>query len=127
MIDNPISRSGMKNRLKLFGPEGELRVDATCECADITLEQAHQIFKVKFAPKGISPRLVARLRELATCLEFVAETFGGNSKQTRFWWKTPNPEFGGLSPHELLLLRRYEKVFAFVLAARNQLETRKKS
>lgn len=127
MTENAISRTGMKNRLKLFGPGGELRVEAVCECAEITLAEAYSIFKVKPALAGepLPPRLVARLRELAACLEFVAETFRGDKKKARFWWKTPNPAFGGLSPHELLLLRRYEKVFAFVLKARNELDRTK--
>lgn len=123
MLQNEISQSAMKNHLKLFSKTGAVNIKRTLELTGVSFEQALQIYgKKAFRKKGEpTPLFQAYIRQLATTLEFVAETFEGDLEKTRFWWLTPNPSFGGLSPFDLYSKRRVRLVFDFVLKIRSRL------
>ncbi len=122
MTDDLIPRSGVKNHLGLFTPEGDVKIEKTLAVAGLTLEQAHDIFRVRTSRKKgeVPEKLKARLKELAGFLDFVSETLGGNAQRTRFWFHTPNANFGGLSPIDLMKVRRYQVVYRFILEAKKQ-------
>lgn len=65
-------------------------------------------------PKDVLDRLV----EIANVCALVAEFFEGDAHKTALWFKTPNPQFGGVSPRDMIRYGRYKKLLQFVLAAR---------
>lgn len=111
----------MKNHLGLFAPDGSVNVDCTCEIAGVDVARAFVLFGVKQAVRAEAypASFLAKVRDLATALEFVAETLG-KPQAVSFWWKSPNPEFGGLSPFDLFTRKRYKPVFSFILGERQK-------
>lgn len=113
----------MNNHLRLFSPDGAVDIERTCTFAGVTLEKALTIFESSSSKKDarFPPKFMNRMKELATALEFVAETFDGNVANASFWWRSPNPEFGGLSPFDLFIRKRYKPVFKMILGERRQM------
>lgn len=121
MIENAISGSLLTNFLGLFTDKGEVDVEAIRGFLNISKKELATAF-------GLSPDQIRinrigeltkrRIHELASALEFVAETFDGDKKKTQFWLNTANPSFGGSSPKELIIRGRYLKVQRFILAAK---------
>ena len=112
----------MRNHLGLFASDGSVNVDRTCALAGVDVQRAFVLFGVKQAARAEAypASFVAKVRDLATALEFVAETLGGKSQAVSFWWRSPNPEFGGLSPFDLFTRKRYKTVFSFILGERQK-------
>jgi hypothetical protein len=44
----------------------------------------------------------------------VMEFFEGDAEKTKLWLTTPNPQLGGISPHEMVKRGRLEKLYNFV-------------
>lgn len=57
-----------------------------------------------------------KISEELICL--VSDFFKGDKKKTRLWFKLPNPSLGNISPHEMILSGRSDRLLKFV---RNQL------
>ena len=120
-IDNAISNSLLSNLLGLFSDDGMVDVEATRKFLKISKAELANAFGL--SPDQIRPDRMGtvtknRISELASALEFVAETFDGEQEKTLFWINTPNPNFGGASPKKLIVEGRYHKVIKFVLAAK---------
>ena len=123
MYNNQISSSTLKNYLKLFDSFGDLDIDATAEFLEASRKELAEAFGYtaeQLRPTRLSGLAKERISKLAGALEFVAEVFDGNLEKTKFWIKTPNPNFGGASPRELIIRGRYHKVLQFILAARDE-------
>ena len=121
VIDNAISNSLFQNLLGLFSDEGVVDVEATRKFLRISKAQLASVFglsvdQIRLDRMGEVTK--TRIDELASALEFVAETFEGDEKKTLYWLNTPNPNFGGTSPKKLILEGRYHKVVKFILAAK---------
>ena len=117
---NPIIETQIKNHLGLFDEEGNVKIEETREFMEISRSQLAEIFGLtseQLRPERIGRRTKEKLAELAGALEFVAESYRGDSKKAKFWLKTPNPHFGGATPRELILRGRYKKVMQFILSA----------
>ena len=67
----------------------------------------------------IASKTKERLKELAGAIEFVAETFDGDVNKAKRWINSPNLNFGGSSPKNLILKGRINKVTKFIYAAKN--------
>ncbi len=122
MIENTISESLLSNFLGLFTKEGEVDVEATREFLNISKKELAQAFGLsadQIRTTRIGRMTKERIKELASALEFVAETFDGNREKTQFWINTPNPNLGGSSPKHLIINGRYRKVQKFILAAKS--------
>jgi hypothetical protein len=120
MIKNQISESLEKNILGLFSKTGEVDVDATAKFMDISRRELAQIFGLtddQLRPDRIAPKTNEKIGQLAYALTFVAETFDGDDTKTKFWMNTPNRNFGGASPRDLILRGRYNKVLSFIMSA----------
>ena len=120
---NSITDSSIKNHLGLFTDEGEADVDATATFLSLSRKELAEACGLSSAeqvrPGRMSEIAKQRVSELAAAMEFVADAFDGDKIKTTFWFKTPNPNFGGSSPKNLILKGRYKKVLAFILSARN--------
>ena len=46
--------------------------------------------------------------------------FGPDEEKIKLWLDTPNPQFGGISPMEMMLRGRGEKLLTFVLDAKEE-------
>jgi len=113
----------MKNHLGLFNASGDPDVDATStflESSRKELAEAFGFTQEQLRPDRLSGLAKERVTQLAGALEFVAEVFDGDREKTKFWIKTPNPNFGGASPRDLIIRGRYRKVLQFILAARHE-------
>lgn len=120
MIKNQISDSLLKNQLGLFSSTGEVDVDRTAEFMDISRSQLTEIFGLtvdQLRPDRMAPKTKDKIAELASALEFVADTFDGNVTRTKFWINTANLNFGGATPRDLILRGRHKKVLTFILSA----------
>ncbi|MCM2280578.1 MAG: MbcA/ParS/Xre antitoxin family protein [Bdellovibrionaceae bacterium] len=120
MIKNQISESLLKNRLGLFSETGEVDVERTANFMEISRKQLAEIFGLtvdQLRPDRMSPKTKDKIGELATAFEFVAETFEGNVEKTKYWINTPNLNFGGAAPRDLILRGRHRKVLSFILSA----------
>lgn len=121
-MENLIVESGIKNHLGLFQKSGDPDVDATVEFLETSRKELAEAFGFtdqQLRPERLSGLAKDRIRQLAGALEFAAEAFDGDPAKTKFWIKTPNPNFGGASPRELIIRGRYKKVLQFILAARH--------
>ena len=121
MIQNPISKSTPSNNLKFYSDVGEVQVEVLINFLDISravLAQALGFPPDALRQERLTGRALDRVTELASAIEYVSETFDGNLKQTLYWIKTPNLNFGGFSPRQLILNGKYKKVRDFILDAR---------
>jgi len=118
-----IAESGIKNHLGLFRENGDVDVDATTEFMEASRTELATAFG--FSPDQLRPERLSslakeRIGQLAFALEVVADIFNGDKVKTKFWIKTPNPNFGGASARDLILRGRYRKVLQFILAAHKE-------
>ncbi len=121
MLQNHISKSVFNNRLGLMDDNGNVDVDKTAEVMDISRSQLAEVFGLtseQIRPDRLSEKAAERVKELAAALDFVAETFDGDVKKTKYWIKTPNINFGGSTPRDLILRGRYKRVLSFILSAK---------
>ena len=58
------------------------------------------------------------LEQIANICTLVAEYFNGNAEKTVLWFKTSNPQLGGISPRDMIRYGRYKKLLAFITEAR---------
>ena len=58
------------------------------------------------------------LEQIANICTLVAEYFNGNVGKTVLWFKTSNPQLGGISPRDMIRYGRYKKLLAFITEAR---------
>ena len=120
-MENHITESQIKNHLGLFDNEGNVKIKATQNFMEISRTQLAEIFRLspdKIRPDRMGRRTQEKLTELAGALEFIAESYNGNKKKSKFWLKTPNPHLGGATPRELVLRGHYKKVIQFILSAK---------
>ncbi len=121
MLENAISNSIMKNFLGLFTETGEVKIEETREflkLSKIELANAFGLSPDQIREGRMAAKTKERVTELATALEFVAETFDGDKAKTLFWLNTPNPNFGGSTPKNLILRGRFHKLLKFILASK---------
>ena len=121
VINNAISDSLLTNFLGLFSSEGEADVEATRKFLKISKAELAKVFGLspdQIRPDRMGEVTKSRVNDLASALEFVAETFDGDKEKTLFWLNTSNPNFGGTSPKKLIVEGRYHKVVKFILAAK---------
>lgn len=62
----------------------------------------------------IPSELAQRLQEIGIICELVAEYFKGDLKKTALWFKINNPALGNISPRDMILYGRYQKLIKFV-------------
>ena len=86
------------------------------EKADIARIAKVATASVRFDQK-IPKEVLDRLQEIANVCALVAEFFAGDVSRTALWFRTPNPQFGNLSPRDMIRYGRYRKLHQFVLAA----------
>ena len=58
------------------------------------------------------------LEQIANIYTLVAEYFNGDVQKTVLWFKTPNPQLGGIFPRDMIRYGRYKKLLAFITEAR---------
>ena len=120
MLTNPISASLLNNYLGLRDSEGNVLVDKTVDFMETSKSELAEGLGLRadhIRADRLSPKAIEVLNQLAATLEFVAETFEGDLKKTKYWIKTPNLNFGGVSPRQLILRGKGQKVFQFVINA----------
>jgi uncharacterized protein (DUF2384 family) len=120
-MENIISNSLLKNYLNFFDQEGEVKLDDLRIFLGVPKSELAKAFGMspdQLRDDRLSSKTEDRLKELAAALEFVADTFDGDVTKTRFWLNTPNPNFGGATPKNLILRGRYNKLLKFILAAK---------
>ncbi|HTY51455.1 MAG TPA: nucleotidyltransferase domain-containing protein [Steroidobacteraceae bacterium] len=71
---------------------------------------------VRFDHK-IPKEVAERLSEVANLCELVVQYFGGNAQKTALWFKTPNPQLGGISPRDMIGFGRCERLRRFITEA----------
>lgn len=71
---------------------------------------------VRFDHK-IPKEVLARLTEIATVCELVAQYFKGDASKTALWFSTKNPMLGNVSPRDMIRFGRYEKLSRFIMEA----------
>ena len=52
-------------------------------------------------------------------IDIVSDFFDGDQTKVKLWFKSANPNFGGISPNELILLGCEQKVLDFAVDARD--------
>lgn len=112
-----------KNYLGLVDEDGHVDVDKTADVMDISRSQLAEVFGLtseQIRPERLSEKAAERVKELAAALDYVAETFNGDIKKTKYWIKTPNINFGGSTPRDLILRGRYKRVLSFILSAKKK-------
>lgn len=120
-MENAISNSMMPNVLGFFTETGDLKIDEMSEFLEISRAELASAFNLtpdKIRPKRIAAKTKERLKELAGAIEFVAETFEGDINQAKSWINSPNLNFGGSSPKNLILKGRVNKVTRFIYSAK---------
>lgn len=122
MVNNSIAASMPKNRLGLFDNNGNVLIEPTLTFLEMSRNQLAKALGLtpdQLRPDRIGPKTQEKVGELASALEFVAESFGGDTDKASFWIKTPNMQFGGTSPRNLILRGRYKRVLQFILSAQS--------
>ncbi len=62
----------------------------------------------------IPKELYRRLLEIGVICDLVADYFEGDLKKTALWFKIRNPALGNLSPRDMILYGRYQKLVKFI-------------
>lgn len=62
----------------------------------------------------IPKELSGRLLEIGVICDLVADYFEGDLKKTALWFKIKNPALGNLSPRDMILYGRYQKLVKFI-------------
>lgn len=122
MLNNQISRSTPTNYLKFYSENGDVQVEPVLNFLDASraeLAEALGYHSDQLRQERLTGKAKERMEQLASALEFVSATFDGDETKTRFWIRTPNLNFGGFSPKQLILRGKYKKVLDFILAARS--------
>jgi putative toxin-antitoxin system antitoxin component (TIGR02293 family) len=120
-MENIISNSLLKNYLNFFDQSGEVKLEDIRSFLGVPKAELAKAFGMsadQLRDDRLSSKTEERLKELAAALEFVADTFEGDINKTRFWLNTPNPNFGGATPKNLIVRGRYNKLLKFILAAK---------
>lgn len=52
--------------------------------------------------------------DLAQAVEIILAHFDGDESKAMFWLTTPNPNFGGIAPSDLIKMGRGQKVYRFI-------------
>jgi uncharacterized protein (DUF2384 family) len=120
-MSNVISDSLLKNHLKFFDHSGDVKLEdirTFLGVPKIELAKAFGMTQEQLRDDRLSFKTQERLKELAAALEFVADTFNGDINKTRFWINTPNPNFGGATPKNLIIRGRFNKLLKFIIAAK---------
>ena len=120
-MENIISNSLLKNYLNFFDHSGEVKLEDIRSFLGVPKAELAKAFGMsadQLRDDRLSSKTEERLKELAAALEFVADTFEGDINKTRFWLNTPNPNFGGATPKNLIVRGRYNKLLKFILAAK---------
>lgn len=121
MATNQITESLPKNYLNLFDENGDVKIEETQDFMEISRTELAELFSLtpdQLRPDRIGPKTKEKIAELAGALEFVADSFNGDTKKAKAWFKMPNLNFGGASPRELILRGKKNKVLQFILASR---------
>jgi hypothetical protein len=121
MVSNQITESLPKNHLKLFDENGDVKIEETREFLEISRAELAELFSLttdQLRPDRIGPKTKDKITELAGALEFVADSFNGDVKKAKAWFKMPNLNFGGASPRELILRGKKNKVLQFILSSK---------
>jgi hypothetical protein len=108
----------LPNYLGLFSSTGDVDVTKTHDLMELSrtqLAEALGFTGEQLRPERLSDRAKGKLTELAGALEMVAAAFRGDINKTKFWIKTPNPNFGGATPRQLIVRGRYKKVIQFII------------
>lgn len=58
------------------------------------------------------------LEQIANICTLVAEYFNSDVEKTVLWFKTSNPQLGGISPRDMIRYGRYKKLLTFITEAR---------
>jgi len=66
--------------------------------------------------------ILKRIEDSEECKKLVLEFFNGNKKKTKFWFDTPNPLLGKVSPNQMINSRRVYKLLKWI---KTQLEENK--
>lgn len=122
-MENLVSGSLSPNHLQLYRNDGSVDVNKTADLLEVSRTELAEAFGL--TPNQIRPdRLtgVARQRfeQLAGALENVAALLDGDVEKTQFWLRTPNRNFGGTSPKNLILSGLYDRVVEFVEKAQRE-------
>lgn len=89
-------------------------------CIDISNMSGIPLNNVKFQIRSgekVPPLLKQCFRQWAELINSVAEFFGGDRTKTKLWFSLRNPCLGDISPREIILIGRYEKLLRFVINA----------
>jgi hypothetical protein len=122
-MGNAISDSLLHNFLGLFNEIGEVRIEETRDflgMSKVELARAFGLSPDQIREERMAIKTKERIAELAYALEYVAETFEGDLEKTKFWLNTPNPNFGGSTPKNLILRGRFHKLLKFIIAAKQE-------
>jgi hypothetical protein len=117
-----LESSVIVNRLGLVNEVGEVKIDAVQELLGVSKKELAQFFEMsseELADDKVTAKNKGKLVELAGAIEYVAEAFKGDMDKIKFWFKTPNPNFGNSSPQQLIVNGRSQYVVKFILASRN--------
>jgi hypothetical protein len=121
MNSNQILNSLPQNKLGLYNESGEVLIDNTCEFLELSKAELASALGVSYdqiRQARLTGKARDRVEQLASALGYVADAFDGDLKKTLFWIRTPNLNFGGLSPRQLIIRGKYKKVIDFIISAR---------
>ena len=69
---------------------------------------------------AIPEQVRERLEEIASTINMVAQTFGGDQEKTVSWFRSKNPVLGDVSPRDMIRLGRYDRLRKFIINAMMQ-------
>lgn len=113
------------NKLGLFSATGDVLVDETSVFLDLSKSELANSLGISVSQvrqERLTGKAKERLEQLASALEYVSDTFDHDQAKTLFWIKTPNMNFGGFSPRQLILRGKVKKVIEFILTAKTESE-----
>ena len=102
----------------------ELQTRNVVDFLGLTNTDVSKIAKVSKATVRYDERIPSevyeRLLEIANLCNLVAEFFPREPHKVKLWFTTPNPQFGNISPRDMIRFGRYNKLRQFVLDAREE-------
>lgn len=107
----------------IFNPNGEPDAKEITRLLDykkkdISVATDIPVSQIRF-DNQIPKEFVNRAREWGTALNLVCSHFQ-DTKKTVLWFQTPNPMLGNISPRQMIIVGRFNKLLKFVQTALSQ-------
>jgi uncharacterized protein (DUF2384 family) len=111
-----------KDHLHFFDESKQFNAKEVVDFLSLTKQEVSKLANVSKGSVRYDDRIPTdvrdRLLEIANICNLVADFFPGDMEKVRLWFITPNPQFGDVSPRDMIRHGRFKKLRNYIIEAR---------